>query len=78
MSPLFVGPLQKSAALSANLLLQAMYGAMIAFAGCSAFNEAVVNNPIERWFSDMRRAVQNHDGRAMIAERTKNLPIQAN
>lgn len=61
-----------------NLADLAMYGAMIAFAGCSAFNEAVVNNPIERWFSDMRRAVQNHDGRAMIAERTKNLPIQAN
>ncbi|WKY15338.1 hypothetical protein Q1695_000656 [Nippostrongylus brasiliensis] len=58
---------------SPNLADLAMYGAMMSFYGCTAFAQMVADRPIQRWYNDMRTAVKNHEGRALIAARTKAL-----
>ncbi|PIO63423.1 hypothetical protein TELCIR_14975 [Teladorsagia circumcincta] len=60
-----------------NLADLAMYGAMTAFAGCGAFTEAIESSSIKRWFNAVRVAVQNHEGREMLAIRTNAPAIQS-
>ncbi|KAK6032525.1 glutaredoxin [Ostertagia ostertagi] len=59
-----------------NLADLAMYGAMTAFAGCGAFKEAIESSSIKHWFEAVRSAVQNHEGREMLAKRTSAPAIQ--
>ncbi|KAK6759374.1 hypothetical protein RB195_021141 [Necator americanus] len=57
-----------------NLADLAMYGAMTSFYGCAAFRELVAEgSPIERWYSKMKTAVENHEGRRLLERRTSLL-----
>ncbi|KAK6051267.1 glutaredoxin [Cooperia oncophora] len=59
-----------------NLADLAMYGAMNAFAGCGAFAEAMESSSIKHWYNAVGTAVQNHEGRELIALRTRTPAIQ--
>ncbi|RCN27037.1 glutaredoxin, partial [Ancylostoma caninum] len=57
-----------------NLADLGMYGAMTSFSGCAAFRDLVIDgSPIERWYSKMRNAVNNHEGRRLLEKRTTML-----
>lgn len=52
-----------------NLADLAMYGAIVAFSGCSAFKEVAANAPMMRWYTAMHIAVNTHEGRRLIENR---------
>ncbi|KJH40949.1 glutaredoxin [Dictyocaulus viviparus] len=54
-----------------NLADLAMYGAMVAFSGCSAFKEVAASAPIMRWYTAMHLAVGAHQGRYVIEDKSK-------
>ncbi|CAD6194966.1 unnamed protein product [Caenorhabditis auriculariae] len=54
-----------------NLADLALFGAMNSFYGCRAFKEVILKGKIAVWWSDMKSAVENHEGRTILEARSK-------
>ena len=51
----------------------ALYGAMTSFQGCGAFQDMInANDVIKKWFYDVQKAVDSHEGQAAIKELKKD------
>jgi len=47
----------------------ALYGAMTSFQGCQAFRDMMeANAVIKKWFADVKKAVESHEGQAALKE----------
>ena len=47
----------------------ALYGAMTSFQGCQAFSDMMAaNETIANWFAAVRKAVDSHEGQALLRE----------
>ena len=47
----------------------ALYGAMTSFQGCVAFQDMMAANKIiKKWFDDVKKAVDGHEGQALVKE----------
>uniref|UniRef100_A0A1I7X9X1 Anoctamin n=1 Tax=Heterorhabditis bacteriophora TaxID=37862 RepID=A0A1I7X9X1_HETBA len=54
---------------SPNLADISLYGAMNSFVGCSAFKEVIAEGRIVEWHNRMKKAVERHEGRALLEQR---------